>query len=252
MKYLFKIIIVLFLVSISLPIVNAQDNYLPDSGLLNTTKQELQEDKSLSGFHFGLKFQPFINSLNFKGSDGQNASMEQTVNSGWGASLNYFFSPWIGLHLEVMNMRQKFAFDDGLAKRRIDLNYIQIPLLLSVNTNLEKWVNLNLTAGPYIGLNTNTSINYENQLNEVFSNGSAAVPVLIVNPLEVGVAYGAGLDFGFGEGQWLHLNMGYRGTMGLTNIQDQNIVLEGKEYGILAKTARNATAGFYVGVMAKF
>jgi hypothetical protein len=201
---------------------------------------------NIAGFHFGVRYQPFLSKMNFISQTNSRIIPDETINQGWGASLNYYGSNYFAIHVEIINQRQKFSFRDAGFQNTVDLNYVNMPILASLNSNYGRAINVNVAAGPYLGFNTNVQTTTNGQAN------GKGTPILIANPLDFGAAYGAGLDFAFGTGSWLHLNLGYRGTLGFTNIKDSNIILDETQYSIIGKNARNRTNGLYVGIMAKF
>jgi hypothetical protein len=73
---------------------------------------------------------------------------------GGGAFVGVNFTDHFALQAELLYsaLAQKYT-DPSNIERRIDLSYINVPLLMVFNTNITKPVNLNLAVGPQIGLN---------------------------------------------------------------------------------------------------
>jgi hypothetical protein len=197
------------------------------------------------GFHLGFRYQPSINELNFRTENGDAVEAEFQISHGWGGSINYFFNNWVGMHLELMGSRHQYNFMDNQQERRVSISYATIPLMLSLNTNYGAPVNLNIAGGPYFGLNTGARVETTGETNGT----TRAEAVAIIRPLDVGAAYGAGLDFGFGRNRWIHLNIGYRGTYGLIDVNDVRASTSGDQFQIIAPRARTRTNGAYVGLM---
>ncbi|MBA3900233.1 MAG: outer membrane beta-barrel protein [Bacteroidetes bacterium] len=256
MKYFLKqsLLVLVYLV-FHFPELRAQLNNIQGTALNEiiktpiegTEKQEqIIDAANVAGFHFGLRYQPFMSDIEFVGQSNRTVLPYERINQGWGATLNYYLSNWIAIHVEVINQHQRYEFRDSDILRNVKLNYVNIPMMVSANTNYGRSVNLNIAAGPYLGLNTK---------GQIATNGQAKgfeTPVLLVNPLDFGAAFGGGIDFAFGAHKWLHLNLGYRGTIGLTSITDNNIILDENQYSIIGKNTRNRTNGAYIGLMAKF
>ncbi|HET6245051.1 MAG: PorT family protein [Bacteroidetes bacterium] len=207
----------------------------------------VRETPSQRGFHLGAKYQPSLGRLDFRMENEQTISAKYDIAHGFGGSLNYYFNNYFGTHFEVNVMRQAYEFTDDARTRRVDLSYINVPILISFNTNYGRPVNLNVTAGPYIGINTGAST-------DVTGNGNGpttAVAVVEVNPLDVGIAYGAGVDFGIGQTKWLHINLGFRGTQGILDVGATDITVNQDQFQVVAENSRMQTYGMYIGLMVK-
>ena len=203
---------------------------------------------SQSGFHLGFRYQPTFGKLNFRTEGDETITANFDVAHGFGGSLNFYFNNWVGTHLEVMGMRQAYEFEDGQSRRRVDLSYINVPLMFSFNTNYGKPVNFNVAVGPYFGVNTGARTEVTND------NGNGGITtqaVVEVNPVDIGIGYGAGFDFGFGETRWLHLNIGFRGTEGLIDIGETDIAIREDQFQLVAGRSRMQTYAAYVGLMFK-
>ena len=74
--------------------------------------------------------------------------------------------------------------------------------------------------------------------------------MLRVKPADLGVAYGAGFDFGIGEQRHFHINLGFRGVYGLVDISSSSTTLNAGQYYILQKTNVSTYSG-YLGLMIK-
>jgi hypothetical protein len=131
---------------------------------------------------------------------------------------------------------QKYR-DKGL-DRTVDINYINVPLLLSLNTDKSRAINLNVVGGPQFGINAGSKLT----TNE--SNGTeSATAVLALKSMDVGVAYGAGLEFSLTDAHWLRFDVGYRGAYGLVDIRD-NTTSQGT-YNVVVKGSRKCHAGYF-------
>jgi hypothetical protein len=226
-------------------------NYELKSGLGEAVKSPLQETTipSVSGFHLGVRYSPIFSNVEFATDEGTVQAAGE-ISHGYGITLNYYFSNFFGMHLELNNTRMEYVFNNGQRETRVNLNYINIPLLASYNTNLGRTVNWNITAGPYLGINTGAGVNTTGDTDNGTTTGSATA-VIHVRPADIGLAYGTGLDFGIGETQWMHVRVGYRGTAGLIELSDNRANVDPDQYNVVISRSRMVTNGAYIGLMFK-
>jgi len=202
---------------------------------------------SQSGFHLGLRYQPTFTSFKIQDASGSTVSGKATVGNGYALSFNFYLGNYIGLHLEGIYSELAQKFSTPSIDRTVKVNYINIPLLISFNTNYGRPVNFNVTLGPQMGFNTGTNLETSNAT----GGGTTQEAVLKVKPADVGVAYGAGFDFGIGEYRHFHINLGFRGVYGLVNVNDDNVSsLSNGQYYVLQKSNVKTYAG-YLGIMFK-
>jgi hypothetical protein len=147
-------------------------------------------------------------------------------------------SKHIGLQLECNYNTISQTYKDQNLERQVHINYIDVPLLLSLSTDKSKCVNFNVVVGPQFGINAGSSIT---------SNGTSASSdtvhaLLAVKQGDVGVAYGAGLDFCLNKARTIRLDIGFRGVYGLVNIDSENIAPD--TYNVLVKASRKSYAGY--------
>ncbi len=199
------------------------------------------------GTHIGFRFMPFFSKLRANSTDVGNAAVittELTLGYGFGGFIGYYFNNHIGLHLEVMytSITQEIAEKEDDV-RQVDLSYLNFPLLLTLNTDLGKPINFNLHFGPQMGILLGSKA-------RGYTTDDAAGTTIVVGakPYDLGIAYGAGIDFGFGEGYRTHLNIGFRGVNGLVNIDDESKTTD--NHYIIARSKSSAYGG-YIGIMFK-
>jgi hypothetical protein len=121
------------------------------------------------------------------------------------------------------------------------LKYINIPLMLSYNTNKMKPVNFYVVACPHIGISVGTELFTSN------GNDPNDEAVLSVKKGDLGFAYGAGLDFGLNAAQTFRVGFGFRGVYGLFDISDNSQSLTTNSYYVLDRTHLKTYSG-YAGV----
>jgi len=190
---------------------------------------------------FGVRFMPTISTVEVTTSSGGKVSGEATLGYGAGIMLGFNFNDHIGIQGEVIysSLSQKYAEDDQ--EKEIQLDYINIPLLLSYNTGKLKPVNFNIVLGPQIGINVGSEL--------LTSDGGNPDDdaVLAVKKGDLGFAYGAGFDFGLNAAETFRLGIGFRGVYGLLDISDGSNNISTDSYYILDK-AHLKTYSAYLGV----
>ena len=201
-------------------------------------KQDSDNDKSdLATFYLGARVMPTFTKFDVVSLDNGAAKTTFVVGYGIGGLLGFNFSNNVGMQLEVIYSSLSQKFTDKSLERRIDLSYIHIPLLLVLNTDASKAVNLNIAVGPQVGINTGSSIENEG------SNGVDTVQAVIaVKPADFGLAYGAGLDFKLSSS--LSLDIGFRGVYGVLDISDKNNTATTNQYYILDRSHVKTYAGY--------
>ena len=197
-------------------------------------------DGDYAAAYVGFRFMPTFTYLAYRNLDNSTAEATAVLGYGYGGVLGFNLSEHVGLQAEVIYSRlaQKYKIADRVNNVRLD--YINIPLMLRLNTGVDKPVNLNFVVGPQLGLNVGSSVNTE-------SNGvtEEVNTKIAVKKGDVGVAYGAGLDFRLGG--LTTLDLGFRGVFGLVDISDNSNNLETNDYYVLDK-AHVKTYSAYVGL----
>ena len=111
--------------------------------------------------------------------------------------------------------------------------------MLSLNTGKSRITNLNIVAGPQIGISVGSSINTSG------GNGTYTTQAkLALKKNDFGFAYGAGLDFGINTSRTIRLGLGYRGVIGLVDISDNSKSASSDSYYVVEKTHLKTNAGY--------
>ena len=188
---------------------------------------------------FGVRFMPTFSSLDLNTSSGGKVSGDLTLGYGFGAILGFNFTDHVGIQVEGIynNITQKYKENDE--EREVELRYFNVPLLLSYNTGKLNPVNFNIVAGPQMGLSVGSSIS------GVGTDSSNAV--VSVKKGDVGLAYGAGVDFGLNEMKTFRLGIGFRGVYGLFDVSDNNNNTSNESYYVLDRTHIKTYSG-YIGL----
>jgi hypothetical protein len=210
--------------------------------LVVTTFLKSEAQKS----EFGLRFFPTISSFSMKTSSGKLVIGEANPGCGFGANLAYNFSKCAGIQgeLDYITISQKYS--ELEIERRVSLRYLNIPILLSFNTDRTKPVNFNIILGPQIGICVGSALS-------ITGNSGSYYPeaILSVKKGGLGLAYGAGVDFVLNRLGSVRLGAGFRGVSGLYDISDDNAGLKTNSFYILSRSYIE-TLSIYSGVSFQF
>lgn len=179
---------------------------------------------------YGIRFMPTFSA--FKIYTPTSGIVKGNVSFGYGVEhlFAYNFTKRFALQAEFLYSDLSLKYKEADAERKIHLRYINIPILFSVNTNRYKTVNVNIVVGPQVGFLVESNIR---TLNGDRTNNPNAV--LLVKTGDLGLAYGAGIDFGLNKSRCLRLGLGFRGTYGLIDISDHKVELA-ESYYLLNRT----------------
>lgn len=197
------------------------------------------QSKAQSGV-IGIRFMPTFSQMDLRTSSGGTVEGEATLGYGVGIQLGYHWSDYFGIQGELMytSTSQKYKEDD--VERRVELKYLNVPLLFSLNTGKSKMVNFNVVLGPQIGFNVGA---------KVVETGAdtTSMAVISVKAGDLGVAYGAGIDFAFNEAHKWRIGIGYRGVRGLFDISDNSQSSSTNSFYVIDKAHLKTHAG-YIGI----
>lgn len=191
---------------------------------------------------FGFRFMPTISAFTMKNSSGSTIRGEATFGYGIGGMLAFNFSNHMGIQGEVIYNSLSQKYRDQEMDREINVNYINIPLLFSLNTGKGNPVNLNLSLGPQLGLNMGSKIKKSGG-----SNSDTVTYILATKKSDFGFAYGAGFEFMLNEIETIRMDLGFRGVYGLVNINNnEEPRAEGETY--IVESAKVRTNSIYIGL----
>ena len=197
-------------------------------------------DGDFPTFYIGFRFMPTFTSLDYRPVDGSTAEASGVISYGFGGFFGFNFTDHVALQPEViyLPLAQKYKIADKV--NNVKLDYINIPVLLRLNTGYSKPVNFNVVFGPQIGFNVGSSVETEG------GNGTTTVNSKIaVKSGDFGFAYGAGLDFSLGG--FTKLGIGFRGVYGLVDISDNSNTQETEDYYVFEKANVETYSG-YIGI----
>jgi len=200
---------------------------------------------NFSPFYIGFRLMPTLTDIKAKTIDNGVAKTSFVIGYGAGGYLGVNFSEHAALQGEVIYNKLSQKYTDRNLERKLDISYINIPLLLVLNTGVSKPVNLNIAAGPQVGINTGSKLESASGSDGV----DTVTAVLAVKSGDLGFAYGAGLDFNLSQSA--SLGIGYRGVYGLIDISDKSKSTTTNQYYILDR-AHVRTYAIYAGLTLKF
>lgn len=197
---------------------------------------------SLHRVEFGFRFMPTISAFKMKNDSGGTVKGEATFGYGIGAMAALNFTSHYGIQGEIIYNSLSQKYKDQNLEREIHVRYLNIPLLFSLNTGKSKPINLNVVFGPQLGFNMGSKIKKSG------GGGSDTVTyVLATKRSDLGVAYGAGLEFMLNETRTMRLDLGFRGVYGLVNISKNNPPPD-NESVYIANDAKVRTKSGYIGI----
>lgn len=210
---------------------------------LNATAQTEEGGKNRE---FGLRLMPTVSSFQMRGSDHSTVKGQATLGWGGGAYVGWNFNDHVGVQAELLYFSVAQQHKEGDVTRRVNLRYVNIPVLLSLNTGKSKAINLNLVAGPQLGISAGSNV-------KTTGGDPSTRPeaVVVVKTTDIGLAYGAGLDFGLNEARTFRLGLGFRGVLGLFDVSDESGSTNSNSYLILNKSHIKTYSG-YLGLSVLF
>jgi len=216
----------------------------------NTYYAKMQDRiiKNILSPHFeaGIRVMPAFSTLMPQTSNGLTVKGDAITGYGIAAIFGYYFNPHVGVQTELLFNSTARSYNDNGIERQVNLQYVNIPLLLSLNTNKYKRVNFNFVVGPQIGIRTGYSLQ-----SSVNAGEGGRVAVLSVKDNDLGLAYGAGVDFGLNKAKTIRLGVGFRGSFSLIDIGNTNNPLPDNSYYVL-KGAQLQTYYLYTGLSILF
>jgi len=190
----------------------------------------------------GARFMPTFSTFNMISPSGSDINSDLTFGYGGGVFMGFNFTNHIGIQGEVLyfDLSQSHAEED--VERNVNLRYLNIPLLFSLNTGKSRRVNVNAVIGPQIGISVGSSLDISRGV-----EAQDAQSVLVVKRGDIGFAYGVGADVGLNPSKTFRLGIGFRGVYGLLDISDDSGTISEDSYYILDRTHLE-TYSAYIGL----
>lgn len=194
----------------------------------------------------GIRFMPTFSSFDVVNSTG--GIVKGTITIGYGAGLlaGAYFGEHFGIQGEVIYSAINQRYTENDVEQKVTLKYINIPVLASFNTGKSNPVNLSFVAGPQVGISVGGAFDGEVEGDSVVLN-----PQVNVKKGDLGVAYGAGIDFGLDQENMVRLGLGFRGVYGLLDISDDSNTQTNDNYYVLDRT-HIKTYAVYMGLSVLF
>jgi outer membrane autotransporter protein len=213
--------------------------------LLSTTflysgKLRAQADDNFRVVEFGIRYMPTFSSLDLKNYNGDVVVGTANMQQGFGVMLGMNVSPHVGFQGEINYNQVSQSYKDVNLDRVVKIRYLNIPLLLSLNTNKAAPVNLNIVVGPQFGINVGSKMTESGN-----GNTTNLQAVVAVKKGDVGLAYGAGLEFALNPDHTCRLDVGYRGFYGLVDMNANSVGSD--SYNVIVKASRKSN-GAYIGL----
>ena len=208
---------------------------------IGTTMQAQEISPIFHRIEFGARFMPTLSSFNLQTSSGGTQKGEATFGFGAGASLGFNITHHVGVQGEIIYNSLSQKYKDQNLDREINVRYVNIPLMLSLNTGKSRPVNLNVVFGPQLGVNVGSSISGSG------SSSDTLKTVFAVKKNDFGFAYGAGLEFALNTLRTLRLDLGFRGVYGFVNISNTDQVASNNSYYAINR-ANVRTKSAYAGL----
>jgi hypothetical protein len=188
----------------------------------------------------GVRYMPTFVSMQFRNSNGDVVQGDVSVSNGYGVMLATNFSRHVGIQAGVDYLAINQKYKDMNLDRQVQVNYLNIPVMLSLNTNKTKPVNVNFVVGPQFGVNvgSNTSTSGNGDTQTLHATVGASGP-------DIGAAYGAGLEIALDRARCFRIDLGYRGFYGLVN--GSTTQTGPNTYNVFVQGSRRTNAG-YVGL----
>lgn len=206
------------------------------------TVQAIAPPPSFHVVEFGARFMPTFSSFDMQTSSGGTVKGEVTLGYGVGALLGINFTNHVGIQGEVIYNSLSQKYKDQDLERKINIRYINLPILLSLNTGKSRPVNLNFVLGAQFGYNVGSNVSGSG------SGGTDTLTaVLAVKKSDMGFAYGAGLEFALNTTRTIRLDLGFRGVYGFVNIDKPSQTSDQNSYYILENANVDTKSG-YIGL----
>jgi opacity protein-like surface antigen len=221
-------------------------SYPPDTPLVAIPRPLPEEEAArykVSRFYLGGRYMPVFSSFSVKGNNEGVAQTSFVAGNGWSAYMGSNFTKNFGMQLEVMYSQLSQKYTDRSLEGRIDLDYIYVPLMFVLNSDISEIANFNLTVGPQFGINTGARL-----------TSSGTIPdsvdfIVAVKGSDFGIAYGGGIDVRLNP--TISLDAGFRGMYGLLDISNNSQTKTTRQLYILDRSRVKAYAG-YIGLRINF
>jgi len=211
MKNLISLAVVLLSTTVFLSAVKASENDHQKKPVITGKLLSSAGNPDLRVFELGFHYMPTFYNMDFRASDGGIVKGSVSMSHGFGAMMAFNLSQHIGFQSEIDYYKASQSYKDLDVDQNVDIKYLDIPVLLSLNTNKAARINLNAVLGPQFGINVGSNISSSGQ------NGTTTA-TLEVKKGDMGAAFGVGVEFALNKAHSVRLDLGYRGFYGLVSM----------------------------------
>jgi hypothetical protein len=188
---------------------------------------------------FGVRYMPTFSSLAFRSANGQIIQGDVTMSNGFGVMAAINLSRHVGIQAEASYLDINQKYKDQNLNRQVEVSYLNIPIMLSLNTDKTRMVNWNFVAGPQFGINLGSSVQTTGDENTGTLRATVAA-----KGTDIGVAYGTGLEFALSRNHNLRFDLGYRGYYGLVDASANQTSTSPDTYNVLVRASRFSHAAY--------
>jgi hypothetical protein len=153
-----SIVVVVLSTTLFLSAVKASDNDPGNKPVITGMSLSNAGNPDLRMFEMGFHYMPTFYNMSFRTSNGDIVNGSVTMSQGFGAMMGINLSQHIGFQGEIDYYRASQSFRDLDVSHDVYIKYIDIPMLLSLNTDKTARVNLNAVVGPQFGINVGSNI----------------------------------------------------------------------------------------------
>jgi len=183
----------------------------------------------------GVHYMPTFYKLDVNTSDGGVVEGSFTTSHGFGGMFGVYLSPHFGFQGEIDYYEASQKYSDQGTDKKVDIKYLDLPMLISLNTNKLARLNLNAVVGPQFGINVGSDISS--------SGGSSTANATVkAKKADVGAAFGAGLEFTLTENRNLRVDAGYRGFYGFLKMDAEET--DSDELNVVVSANRKTNAAY--------
>lgn len=235
-KNIISMVVVLISTTILLSAVNASDNDPKKKPEVKTGAIMVNADyPDLRVVELGVHYMPTFYTMDFHSESGDIIEGSVTMAHGFGGMLGINFSPHVGIQGEIDYYQATQKYKDQSVDNEVDIKYLDIPVLLSLNTNKMARLNLNAVVGPQFGINVGSDISSSG------STGTATATVAAKKG-DIGAAFGAGLEFALTESHNIRVDLGYRGFYGFVKMDADETSSD--SYNVMVSANRKTNAAY--------
>jgi hypothetical protein len=167
-------------------------------------------------WELGIHLMPVFSSFSMATSSGVQVEEKQILGYGFGLVKGINFNPNLGARLEIIYTTFSHQYFAEGKTKNMHVNYANVPIMASINTDRRRKINVNLVLGPQIGINAGSSIENADGSSDTLQS------TWNVNHGRLGVAYGAGIEMKVGNSEHFRIDVGFRGTTGFMEIADNS------------------------------